>query len=111
MSGDSRDAGRNGEEGLSVAAAAGPHKRASRQLTRQLTFVDIERSCAMAGENGNPIENGDIIDGSNGNDFLANDKGLAHGSENDDNDDRKVAIVTGATVSPSRPPQLNSHKI
>lgn len=99
MGGDSCDAGRNGEGSLSVAVAAGPHKRVSRQLTRQLTFIDIERSVAMAGENGNPIDNGDAVNASNGNGFLANDHSLENGAtDQQENDDRKVAIVTGATV-------------
>ncbi|PPJ57669.1 hypothetical protein CBER1_00123 [Cercospora berteroae] len=49
----------------------------------------------MAGENGNPIENGDTVNGSNANGSLGNDNGLANGATNEDN--RKVAIVTGAT--------------
>lgn len=65
--------------------AAVTSERALRQLIRQLTFVDIERSLTMVGENETPeVLNGDAI-------------GYLH-RKNDAND-RKVAIITGATVS------------
>ncbi|KAF2214424.1 hypothetical protein CERZMDRAFT_83125 [Cercospora zeae-maydis SCOH1-5] len=91
---DSCDARRNGEGGLLDAACVAP-KRISRALTRQLTFVDVERSVTMSGENGSLNEYDDAENNSNGNGTVAHGNGFVNGGNSEDN--RKVAIVTGAT--------------
>lgn len=75
-----------------AVALATKKKRSSRQFTRQLTFVDIERSFTTAGE----IETPDVLR----NGGLHHQNGIGNSRYSDSND-RPVAIVigTGNTVS------------
>lgn len=79
-----------------AVALATKRKRSSRQFTRQLTFVDIERSFTTAGE----IETPDVLR----NGGLQHQNGYWNGNGNNrysNSNDRPVAIVigTGNTVS------------
>lgn len=79
-----------------AVALATKKKRSSRQFTRQLTFVDIERSFTTAGE----IETPDVLR----NGGFHHQNGYWNGNGNSrysDSNDRPVAIVigTGNTVS------------